>query len=158
MHMPNGSRTPAPITVGIIEPQRLFAPYLSQLLSAAGFSVISSLEWISLEELGRSEPRVIFIDADFIDIEPVHAIRQLAGLLPQSIICAYTRQNDPAWAARCIQAGAQCIISKLRSAPEIITGLRCALRDGTFVDTSFADETFHDDSPERKPAATSRDL
>jgi DNA-binding NarL/FixJ family response regulator len=158
MHMPNGSRIPAPITVGIIEPQRLFAPYLSQLLSEAGFSVTSSLAWISLEELGRSEPRVIFIDADFIDIEPVHAIRQLSGFLPRSIICAYTRQNDPAWAARCVQAGAQCIISKSRSAPEIITGLRCAIREGTFVDTSFADGTFPDDSPEPKPATTARDL
>ena len=57
------------VPLGIIEPQRLFAPFLTQVLSEAGFTVVMSLESMSLDELGRNEPTVIFIDIDFIEVD-----------------------------------------------------------------------------------------
>src|SRR6185437_4419919 len=95
--VPIGMR--ASILVGVIEPQRLVAPFLTQLLSGEGFSVVTSLESMSLDEIGRNEPDVIFVDIDFIDVEPMTAIRQLHGVVPSATICAYTGRTDEGWAA-----------------------------------------------------------
>ena len=125
------------IPVGIIEPQRLFAPFLTQMLSEAGFSVVVSLESMSLEEIGRNEPMVVFVDIDFIDVDAILALRQLRAVVPNATICAYTGSTDAAWAAACSRAGANCVISKLATPDEIVSGIQRALRTGAFVDARF---------------------
>jgi DNA-binding NarL/FixJ family response regulator len=128
------------ISVGIIEPQRLFAPFLTQLLSEAGFDVMAPLESMSLDDIGRSDPSVIFIDIDFIDGEPGHALRQLRGVAPNATICAYTGRTEEGWAATCTRAGANCVISKSATPAEIVSGMRHALRVGAFIDFRFDGE------------------
>ncbi len=125
------------LLVGIIEPQRLFAPFLTQLLSEVGFSVVASLESMSLDEIGRNEPDVVFVDIDFIEIDAITAIHQLRGVVPNATICAYTGRNDAGWAASCAAAGANCVISKSSTPPEIVDGIGRALHIGTFVDSRF---------------------
>lgn len=141
------------IPVGIIEPQRLFAPFLTQILAEAGFSVVTSLESLSLDEIGRYEPAVIFADVDFIDVDPVIAIRKLRGVAPEATICAYTGRSDPGWAATCTHAGANCVLSKAASPEEIVAGLMRALRVGAYIDYRFdmdtADGDDVDDDDER---------
>jgi DNA-binding NarL/FixJ family response regulator len=133
------------ISVGIIEPQRLFAPFLTQILSEAGFSVVASLESLSLDEIGRYEPTVVFADVDFIDIDPVLAIRQLRTVAPDATICAYTGCHDEGWAATCARAGANCVISKSAAPDEIVAGLMRALRVGAFVDSRYDAEELADE-------------
>jgi DNA-binding NarL/FixJ family response regulator len=125
------------IPLGIIEPQRLFAPFLTQVLSEAGFSVVLSLETLSLDELGRNEPMVIFIDIDFIEVDPINALRQVRSVVPNATICAYNGRTDEGWAAACSRAGANCVISKSASPPEIVAGIQRALRVGAYVDRRF---------------------
>jgi DNA-binding NarL/FixJ family response regulator len=127
------------VLVGIIEPQRLFAPFLTQLLAEVGFSVVTSLESMSLDEIGRNEPDVVFVDIDFLEIDSLVAIRQLHGVVPQAMICAYTGCGDEGWAAACNEAGAHCVISKSATPHEIITGIQRALQAGTFVDRRFGE-------------------
>jgi DNA-binding NarL/FixJ family response regulator len=141
------------VQVGIIEPQRLFAPFLTQVLSEAGFSVVASLDSMALDEIGRNEPTVIFVDIDFIDVDPVTAIRQLRGVVPNSTICAYTGRADGGWAATCSRAGANCIISKSATPSEIVAGIQRALRVGAFVDSRFDDE-----APAEAVEDTARDV
>ena len=141
------------IPIGIIEPQRLFAPFLNQVLSEAGFSVVMSLESLSLDELGRNEPTVVFIDIDFIEVDPINALRQIRQIVPNATICAYTGRADEGWAASCIRAGANCVISKSAAPPEIVAGIQRALRVGSYVDRRFDgdDESFdtvHDNGPD----------
>jgi len=122
------------VLVGVIEPQRLFAPYLTQLLSGVGFNVVASLESVSLDVIGRNEPDVVFVDLDFVEVEPITAIRQLHGVVPSATICAYTGRTDEGWAAACSGAGANCVISKSATPSEIISGIQHALDVGAFVD------------------------
>jgi len=135
----DGSRARS-IPIGIIEPQRLFAPFLTQVFSEAGFSVVTSLESIALDEIGRNEPSVIFVDIDFIDVDPVIAIRQLRGVVPNATICAYTGRDEDGWAAKCSRAGANGVISKSSSPGEIVAGIQLAVRLGAFVDRRFDTE------------------
>jgi DNA-binding NarL/FixJ family response regulator len=128
------------IPVGIIEPQRLFAPFLTQILSEAGFSVVATLETMSLDEIGRHEPTVVFIDIDFIDVDPIAALRRLRALVPNATLCAYTGNPETGWAATCSRAGANCVISKSATPTEIIEGICCALRVGAFVDSRFEEQ------------------
>ena len=134
------------IPIGIIEPQRLFAPFLTQLLSDGGFNVVVTLDAMSADEISRYDPRVIFVDVDFIDVEPVAAIRQLRGAVPNATICAYTEKLDAAWAATCSRAGANCVLSKSASPEELVAGIQRALRVGVFVDHRFDDEEIEGDN------------
>jgi DNA-binding NarL/FixJ family response regulator len=132
------------IPIAIIEPQRLFAPFLTQLLSEAGFSVVVTLDSLALDEIGRHEPRVVFVDIDFIEVEPVAAIRQLRSIVPTATICAYTSKVDASWAVMCSRAGANCVMSKSAAPAEIVAGIQRALRVGVFVDERFDDEDVDD--------------
>lgn len=137
------------IPIGIIEPQRLFAPFLTQLLTDGGFNVVVTLDSMSAEEIGRHDPGVIFVDVDFLDVEPVAAIRQLRALLPNATICAYTGKIEPAWAATCSRAGANCVLTKAATPAELVAGIQRALRVGVFVDRRFDEEDVDvDETPE----------
>ena len=136
------------ISVGIIEPQRLFAPFLTQILSAAGFSIVTSLDSLSLNEIGRYEPAVVFVDVDFVDADPRSAIRQLRSIVPDATICAYTGRADAGWGVACTRAGANCVISKSAPPDEIIAGILHALSAGTFVDRRFEAESAADAAPD----------
>jgi DNA-binding NarL/FixJ family response regulator len=125
------------VLLGIIEPQRLFAPFLTQVLSEAGFSVVASLDTLSLDQIGRNEPHVIFVDIDFIEVDPISAIRQIRGVVPNATICVYTAGAAEGWAATCSRAGANCVISKSASPAEIVAGIQRALRVGAYVDRRF---------------------
>jgi DNA-binding NarL/FixJ family response regulator len=128
------------IPLGIIEPQRLFTPFLNQVFSEAGFSVVMSLENLSLDELGRNEPTVVFIDIDFIEVDPINALRQIRQVVPNATICAYTGRTDEGWAASCIRAGANCVISKSAAPSEIVAGIQRAVRVGSYVDRRFDED------------------
>jgi DNA-binding NarL/FixJ family response regulator len=125
------------IALGIIEPQRLFAPFLTQVFSEAGFIIVTSVETLALDELSRNEPTVVLIDLDFIEIDPISAIRQIRGVVPNATICAYTAGTEAGWAATCTRAGANCVISKSASPAEIVAGIQRALRVGAYIDRRF---------------------
>jgi DNA-binding NarL/FixJ family response regulator len=139
------SRKPVAVLVGIIEPQALFAPFLTRLFADAGFSVVASLESMELDELRRKEPTVVFVDIDFVEFEAVTALRQLRGAVPNATICAYTARTDEGWGGVCSRAGANCVLSKSTTPSEIVAGIRHALRVGTFVDPRF-------DNRDREPS------
>lgn len=125
------------VPVGIIEAQRLFAPFLSQLLSEAGFTVVTSMDSVSIEELGRTEPSVVLIDTDYVEDDALTALRKLRAVLPEAAICAYTGTLETEWALRSLRAGANCILSKMAEPHEIVDGIRAALREGEFIDPRF---------------------
>jgi DNA-binding NarL/FixJ family response regulator len=143
------------IPLGIIEPQQLFAPFLYQVLSEAGFSVVFSLQSLLLDELGRNEPTVVFIDIDFIEVDPIRALRQIRQVVPNATICAYTGSATDGWATSCMHAGANCVISKAAAPSEIVGGIQRALRLGSYVDPRFnGDDQLFEDGKARDTGAT----
>jgi DNA-binding NarL/FixJ family response regulator len=110
--------------VAIIEPQRLFGPFLSQLLANAGFTVVSSTDSILVDELGRADPTVVLIDIDFIEGDALAALKLLRSIVPNATICTFTGKVDQNWAVACLFAGANRVISKLASPPEFIDSIQ----------------------------------
>jgi DNA-binding NarL/FixJ family response regulator len=114
------------VPVGIIETQRLFAPFLWQVFSEAGFTVVASMEEVSADELGRSEPEVVLVDVDFLAEDAIDALRRLRALLPSATICAYTEHVDDDAATAFRRSGADTLISKLSSPAELIDSVERA--------------------------------
>ena len=122
-------------TVAIVEAQRLFGPFFSQLLANAGFTVVSSTDTIAIEDLGRADPAVVVID--IIEGDALAALKLLRATLPNATICTFTGRIDEDWAVACWFAGANCVISKLASPPEFIDGIQRALSGGPYMDRRF---------------------
>jgi DNA-binding NarL/FixJ family response regulator len=123
--------------VGIVEAQVLFAPFLAQMLSDAGFVVGFSREFVSREDMDRVQPDVLLIDVDFLSEDAIAALRVLREAAPDCTICAYTGTSDEQWVAACVRAGANCVLSKLATPSEITHGILRALRIGSYVDDHF---------------------
>jgi DNA-binding NarL/FixJ family response regulator len=126
------------IPAGIIEAQRLFAPFLSQLLSEAGFTVVTILESVAVDELGRTEPQLVVIDIDFVDDDPVTTIKLLHTVVPLATLCVYTGTVDEGFAQTLVRAGAHAVITKLASPQEIVEAIRAALSKGSYLDRRIA--------------------
>ena len=125
-------------TVAIVEAQRLFGPFFSQLLANAGYTVVSSTDTIAVEELGRADPAIVVIDIDFIEGDALAALKLLRAVLPKATICTFTGRLDEDWAIACWFAGANCVISKLASPPEFLEGIQRAHSGGPYMDRRFS--------------------
>jgi DNA-binding NarL/FixJ family response regulator len=123
--------------VGIVEAQMLFAPFLSQILIDAGFVIGFSREFLERADVEDVQPDVILIDVDFLSADAIGTLRELRELAPDATICSYTGTLDEPWAASCVRAGANCVISKLATPSELVHGILRALRVGSYVDERF---------------------
>jgi len=99
----------------VVEPQSLFVPYLSDVLAGPTLDV---------DDMRASHPEALFVDTDFLDVDPADAVSAMREALPRAFICAYT---DGEGADRLRFAGANCVVSKRSGAREITSALRTAL-------------------------------
>jgi DNA-binding NarL/FixJ family response regulator len=111
------------VSLVIVEAQTLFAPFLTDILSRAGFAVVAMFDGLPLHAIARIEPRVVLIDIDYLDVEPISALENLRALIPKAAICAYTEREEPEWTVACIRAGASCVVSKAASPIEMIDSI-----------------------------------
>ncbi len=117
-----------PPLLGIIEPQRMFAPFLARTLADAGFTVAAILEGLALDEIARGNLAALFVDVDYLDIEPILAIRRLRRVAPQVTLCVYTGRSDEEWLRACTAAGANCVIGKRAGVEEIAATIERTMR------------------------------
>jgi DNA-binding NarL/FixJ family response regulator len=108
----------------VVEPQSLFVPYLSDVLAKAELRVVRVAETLDVEDIRASRPEALFVDTDFLDVDPADAVSAVREALPRAFICAYT---DGDGADRLRYAGADCVVSKRSGAREITSALRTAL-------------------------------
>ena len=106
----------------------LFAPFLRDILSAAGFVVLAMLDALSLTTVSRIRPHVVLIDFDYLDIDSTAALEKLRYSLPEVTICAYTGRTDEDWIRASIIAGANCMISKAAEPSEIVESIQHAIQ------------------------------
>ena len=121
----------------IVEAQRLFVPFLTQLLSDAGFVVTAAVESLDAYDIKKVVPALVFVDVDHIEADPFVELSRLRDALPKSILCAYTVAIEETSAESYRRAGANCIISKDAPRFEIIRGLHRAVRVGSYTDHRF---------------------
>ncbi len=109
-----------------MEPQSLFVPYLSDVLAGAELRVVRVAPTLDVEDIRASHPEALFVDTDFLDVDPADAVSAMREALPRAFICAYT-DGEGARADRLRFAGANCVLSKRSGAREITSALRMAL-------------------------------
>ena len=116
-----------------MEPQSLFVPYLSDVLAGAELRVVRVATTLDADDIRDSRPEALFLDTDFLDVDPADAVSAMRALLPRAFICAYT-DGAGARADRLRFAGANCVVSKRSGATEITDALRTARTRGSFTD------------------------
>ncbi|HEY8313039.1 MAG TPA: hypothetical protein VIG51_02595 [Candidatus Baltobacteraceae bacterium] len=127
--------------VHLIEPQAIFVPMLSELFQELGLEVTMVTPGAEYQSLVDGQPRVLFIDADFMEQETVNLITLVRNLAPDSLIAIYTRADNAGKAAAYRAAGANAIVSKSSDREEIIAGLHQMLHTGEYTDVRFSETT-----------------
>ncbi|HTD38395.1 MAG TPA: hypothetical protein VK669_12840 [Candidatus Limnocylindrales bacterium] len=110
----------------VVEPQSLFVPYLSDVLAKAELRVVRVAPTLDVDDIRASHPEALFVDTDFLDVDPADAVTAMRAALPRAFICAYTDGEGPR-ADRLRFAGANCVIPKRYGAREVQQALRSAL-------------------------------
>lgn len=117
----------------VVEPQSLFVPYLSDVLAGAELRVVRVAPTLDVDDIRASRPEALFVDTDFLDVDPADAVSAMRAVLPRAFICAYT-DGEGARADRLRFAGANCVLSKRSGPGEIADALRTARTKGSFTD------------------------
>ena len=117
----------------VVEPQSLFVPYLSDVLARAEMRVVRVAPTLDVDDIRANHPEALFVDTDFLDVDPADAVSAMREALPRAFICAYT-DGHGAGADRLTFAGANCVLSKRSGDREITDALRAARQRGTFTD------------------------
>jgi len=121
----------------VVEPQSLFVPYLSDVLARAELRVVRVASNLDVDDIRATGPEALFVDTDFLDIDPADAVSAMRAALPGAFICAYTDGAGPR-ADRLRFAGANCVLSKKSGPGEIADALRTAQTRGAFTDPRCA--------------------
>ena len=117
----------------VVEPQSLFVPYLSDVLARAEMHVVRVAPNLDVDDMLATHPEALFVDTDFLDVDPADAVSAMREALPRAFICAYT-DGAGSRADRLRFAGANCVLSKKSGPREITDALRTARRHGSFTD------------------------
>lgn len=110
----------------VVEPQSLFVPYLSDVLAKAEMRVVRVAAHLDVEDIRRTEPEAVFVDTDFLEVDPAEALSIVRETLPSTFICAYTDGEGASRPDRLRYAGANCIVSKRSGPREVLDTLRDA--------------------------------
>ena len=77
------------IATYVVEPQSLFAPFLTEALTGAGLDVCHVSDTLNVPHISESDPDVVLIDMDFLNETPRRVIEMLRRALPQKPIFVY---------------------------------------------------------------------
>lgn len=137
----------------LIEPQRIFVPALWSLLAKAGLNVEHAIDSLKMQTLIELQPQFVFFDIDFVEGDPVSAIRSIRLPLPVAIVCVYASTAGTRRSLHDFRhAGADGIISKSVTEPELIDALQTLMETGSYSDwrSGKADHEEFNDAP-RQP-------
>ncbi|HTD36392.1 MAG TPA: hypothetical protein VK669_02665 [Candidatus Limnocylindrales bacterium] len=96
------------------------------MLARAELKVVRVAPTLDVDDIKATRPEALFVDTDFLEIDPADAVSAMRAAVPRAFICAYT-EGEGARAERLRFAGADCVVSKRFGAREITAALRTAL-------------------------------
>lgn len=108
----------------LIEPQRLFVPFLTRVLTEAGLSVIACKDDLDLKDIATHAPALVFVDVDFFDRGASNAICRIKGVAKDAIVVAFSDSEDATFEAACYISGASAVLSKRAGADAILRAVR----------------------------------
>ncbi len=102
-------RKPSRKRAVIIESQRLFVPYLSEAIRAAGADVVRADPRADGTRLAALQPDVVVLDAAHSPTPALVAIRAIRRALPVATIVVYTNETAP-WTSLARALGADVVL------------------------------------------------
>jgi DNA-binding NarL/FixJ family response regulator len=127
------------LSVHLIEAQGLFVPTLAEVFGEIGLEMLNVSSDINVERILDEQPDVLFIDADFLNEDPLRLVNSLRVFVPEAIICVYTGERSSQWAKACHFAGATAVFSKNAPRSEIVAGMQDALQRRPYTDVRLRD-------------------
>jgi DNA-binding NarL/FixJ family response regulator len=124
----------ATVPTYLIEPQALFVPFVTRLLSEAGLMLVGSGGHLDQQALASVAPHAVVVDLDYLERSELAVLRQLRGYVPSASILAFSSRTDHMFAAAAHVAGANAVFSKDITEERLIAGIRRTITDGFFVD------------------------
>jgi len=107
-----------------------------EVLSRSGYDDPRNFDSLAVSKIAQHAPRVMLVDLDNIQTDPLECVRQMRFVLPQCAIVVVLSDSSESWAAQCHLAGASGVLSR-NSMPRMLAGLRRAARHGCYTDPSF---------------------
>jgi DNA-binding NarL/FixJ family response regulator len=111
----------------LIEPQTIFVPYLSRVLSSAGCEVIATSQGVDAREIGALDPAAIFVDVDFLERGGPTALCRIREVARSAQLIALSESSDEMFTATCVISGATAVCSKSDGEEKILRALRRAV-------------------------------
>lgn len=127
------------LSVHLIEAQGLFVPTLAEVFGEIGLELLNVSSEVNVERILDEQPDVMFIDADFVNEDPLRLVNSLRIVVPEAVICVYTGERSPQWAKACHFAGATAVFSKNAPRSEIVAGMHDALQRRPYTDARLRD-------------------
>ncbi|MBC5809265.1 MAG: response regulator transcription factor [Candidatus Eremiobacteraeota bacterium] len=93
----------------IIEPQRLFTPFLAGVLEERGVAVLATTLALDRDQLALARPEIVLIDADHLP-SPLMALADLRSALPSARIAVVYAWAEAAWLVLARAFGADVLI------------------------------------------------
>jgi DNA-binding NarL/FixJ family response regulator len=108
----------------VIEPQKLFVPYLTSVLRAAGIEVVATAEDVDGHDIVAKAPDLIFVDIDYFERGGPSTLCRIREVARRATIVAISDSNDETFAASCTISGANAIVAKSGAAETLVKAVR----------------------------------
>ncbi len=120
----NGSAKIHHVRTYLIEPQRVFVPFLTRLLDDAGLAVIAAREDIDPKDIAAHDPGALFVDVDFFSRGAPNALCRIRQVVRHAALIAFSETDDETFEASCYISGATLVLSKRTGMELLLRSLR----------------------------------
>jgi len=108
----------------LIEPQLIFVPFLTRLLSDAGLEIVASRRDFDAKDIASHDPALVFVDVDFCERGAANALCRIQQVAKDAAVIVYTDGEDADFEAACYISGASAIVSKRAGIDALIKTVR----------------------------------
>ena len=108
----------------LIEPQKLFVPYLTAVLRSGGIEVVATSDDVDGHDIVAHAPDAIFVDIDFFDRGGPSTLCRIREVARRATIVAMSDSNDPTFEASCYISGANAMVQKSSAAETLVKAVR----------------------------------
>ena len=110
----------------LIEPQKLFVPYLTAVLRSGGIEVVATCDDVDGHDIVAHAPDAIFVDIDFFNRGGPSTLCRIREVARRATIVAMSDSNDPTFEASCYISGANAMVQKSSAAENARQSRACS--------------------------------
>jgi len=108
----------------LIEPQKLFVPYLTAVLRSGGIDVVATADDVDGHDIVAHAPDAIFVDIDFFERGGPSTLCRVREIARRATIVAISDSEDRTFEASCHISGANAVVAKSSAAETLVKVVR----------------------------------